>query len=267
MSLVIFSTHEKYPSFTLYSPMSTTSLPHTGINERDSVDALLVVGTHCTYSLCGQIDFLPFTCDFCSKSFCSSHIRGKDHECPEFKEIEKENTMPKCPVCSSFVKLRAGESPDVVVDRHIASGCVTGKLFDPEEKRKLRDSLRCGAGSCMNHSRNKLSTMSCPRCGLQVCLSHRYYDDHGCEKVLAQKKAEQAQKAEESGSISGYFSSLSSSTSSLLQRLRGKKESMSEEEKQQDVVKRQQQRERALAGKKGSAKVAVKDSNSNVKVT
>ncbi len=78
---------------------------------------LLNVGQHCAYKECGQVDFLPFICDKCSKSFCLSHQSYASHECDY--NVEHQNVMPLCPVCNKYVKVPLNESPDAIVNRHI----------------------------------------------------------------------------------------------------------------------------------------------------
>lgn len=42
---------------------------------------LLGIGQHCAAPGCGQVDFLPFRCDCCSKSFCLDHRSYSAHAC------------------------------------------------------------------------------------------------------------------------------------------------------------------------------------------
>ena len=177
-SLILFDT------FSHLDNHSILSFP----TDPSDIDALYKYGEHCTYEYCKQLDYLPFTCDYCQHKFCSSHSAPKSHECPKYVPIELQNTMPKCPICQQYVRLKANEPPDRVVDNHIASGCKTGLLIDPEEKRKLRESLLCSAKGCLNHKRNKYSTVICKKCAIQVCTYHAFPDDHQCTGIQSNPK-------------------------------------------------------------------------------
>lgn len=48
-------------------------------NPATNSDGLLQVGEHC--SLCSQLDFLPFVCDGCGKTFCEAHRKPAGHAC------------------------------------------------------------------------------------------------------------------------------------------------------------------------------------------
>uniref|UniRef100_A0A8C4QHY0 Zinc finger, AN1-type domain 1 n=1 Tax=Eptatretus burgeri TaxID=7764 RepID=A0A8C4QHY0_EPTBU len=43
----------------------------------------LDVGRQCSLSSCKQLDFLPFTCDYCGHVFCLAHRKKDDHGCAE----------------------------------------------------------------------------------------------------------------------------------------------------------------------------------------
>ncbi|KAM9308404.1 AN1-type zinc finger protein 1 [Gastrophryne carolinensis] len=45
--------------------------------------AELEIGQHCDMEHCGQLDFLPFVCDGCSKVFCLAHRSRDAHTCAE----------------------------------------------------------------------------------------------------------------------------------------------------------------------------------------
>ncbi|XP_072269349.1 AN1-type zinc finger protein 1 [Pyxicephalus adspersus] len=45
--------------------------------------AELEIGQHCDVEHCGQLDFLPFVCDGCSKVYCLVHKSKDSHGCIE----------------------------------------------------------------------------------------------------------------------------------------------------------------------------------------
>lgn len=52
------------------------------------------IGKHCAF--CRQIDFLPFVCEDCSKTFCANHRHREQHNCSGAKvEFQKRTPSPK----------------------------------------------------------------------------------------------------------------------------------------------------------------------------
>ncbi|XP_075439137.1 AN1-type zinc finger protein 1 isoform X1 [Ascaphus truei] len=63
--------------------------------------AELEIGQYCGVEHCGQLDFLPFLCDGCSRVFCLQHRSKDSHGCPEVaanKDCAKseESTLYPC---------------------------------------------------------------------------------------------------------------------------------------------------------------------------
>lgn len=136
-----------------------------------------VIGAHCSHELCRQLDFLPFTCKNCSRVFCLEHHKFKDHDCNT--DITLKGKMPQCPLCSKFVKVKATDSVDAIVNAHILSGCVSHLLEkSSEEKKKTASKKHCGLKGCSNP--NKFDTLICAKCRKQFCLSHRHEESHNC---------------------------------------------------------------------------------------
>lgn len=65
------------------------------------------LGSQCSYTLCQQLDFLPFKCNRCNKIFCLEHMRYDNHQCPVkkdnvIKEIKTNlNPYGKCIICKA----------------------------------------------------------------------------------------------------------------------------------------------------------------------
>lgn len=132
-------------------------------------------GQHCDKNDCHQLDFLPFKCDKCSKTFCLAHKGYTDHDCSF--DITQASVMPQCPVCTQYIKVPQGLSADIVVNRHINSGCNSDLLEKSEkEKKKIRKNKQCGV--CRNPE--NYDTMICATCRKQFCLTHRHSDSHKC---------------------------------------------------------------------------------------
>lgn len=52
-----------------------------------SSDMIMNVGKICEYELCKTLDFLPFECKLCKKSFCIEHRLPISHECTKYIDI------------------------------------------------------------------------------------------------------------------------------------------------------------------------------------
>ncbi|ORX63337.1 hypothetical protein DL89DRAFT_289295 [Linderina pennispora] len=50
------------------------------------------VGANCSYAGCADLDFLPVTCDYCTKQFCSTHGNPIAHHCDQMPERTVEAT-------------------------------------------------------------------------------------------------------------------------------------------------------------------------------
>ena len=138
-------------------------------------------GAHCDEAGCHQLDFLPFTCDHCHRTFCLDHRDPSHHTC-NF-DVTQQRQMPTCPVCSQRIFVQSTQSPDGVVNAHILSGCRLHLMKDVEVSVKKRQSaaLRCDlVDGCAN--RESYSTVLCKKCGLQFCLTHRFPENHKCTK-------------------------------------------------------------------------------------
>lgn len=43
---------------------------------------MLFIGDHCALGACMQLDFLPFVCNGCKKTYCLDHRGARSHDCP-----------------------------------------------------------------------------------------------------------------------------------------------------------------------------------------
>lgn len=84
------------------------------------------IGKHCDY--CKQLDFLPFGCNFCSKTFCLKHKKPIDHNCPvkpEQKSFATNNKSDKfkgyrCSFCKckELMEIRCMWCEELMCVRH-----------------------------------------------------------------------------------------------------------------------------------------------------
>ena len=126
------------------------------------------VGCHCLN--CNTLDFLPLRCQGCKNSFCQNCVGCDVHACPERHSLSK--TVPVCPLCGQAVPVRAGEPPDVRVERHIADGCTTPKAIT-----RPIFTHSCSVAGC---SRKEAVPCACKYCALNFCFTHRQPDSHSC---------------------------------------------------------------------------------------
>mmetsp|Transcript_36168 Transcript_36168/g.43636 ORF Transcript_36168/g.43636 Transcript_36168/m.43636 type:complete len:413 (-) Transcript_36168:155-1393(-) len=126
---------------------------------------------HCSHPDCNQVDFLPFECDCCHKTFCLEHRSYREHSCPNAGDKDCQAIV--CPLCAVGVKLVPGEDPNITWERHCRTGC------DTRNYAKIAQKPRCPVAGC----KEKLTTsgsVTCKQCGTKVCLAHRFPDDHKC---------------------------------------------------------------------------------------
>jgi predicted nucleic acid binding AN1-type Zn finger protein len=80
----------------------------------DSAD-LLGIGEHCAEPSCRLVDFLPFTCDCCHRTYCLEHRTYASHACKAAGQ--KQSTTIVCPLCAKAIKLGSNDDVMVVFDR------------------------------------------------------------------------------------------------------------------------------------------------------
>ncbi|KAL3085234.1 hypothetical protein niasHS_010303 [Heterodera schachtii] len=129
-------------------------------------------GKHCSVPDCRQLDYLPITCDACSRILCKQHRTYDAHSCTE--SYKKNVQFPICPLCQQTVPIKRGEKPDLRVNEHIERDCRS------ELAKKGRWAPKCGVKNCF---RRELVPMVCKDCAVHFCLSHRHQSDHQCPKM------------------------------------------------------------------------------------
>eukprot|EP00485_Elphidium_margaritaceum_P006295 CAMPEP_0202704698 /NCGR_PEP_ID=MMETSP1385-20130828/17336_1 /ASSEMBLY_ACC=CAM_ASM_000861 /TAXON_ID=933848 /ORGANISM="Elphidium margaritaceum" /LENGTH=291 /DNA_ID=CAMNT_0049362783 /DNA_START=18 /DNA_END=893 /DNA_ORIENTATION=- len=127
-------------------------------------------GKHCSVDECKQFDFLPFNCSLCDKTFCLQHREQSAHKCTALAQ-EKNNILPKCPLCNKYVLIKSGESADTKMNQHIDSGC-TQYMVD----RKQESKPACTYSKC----KAVRAPCECRLCRKWFCPQHRLADDHLC---------------------------------------------------------------------------------------
>eukprot|EP00118_Oscarella_pearsei_P002371 m.10378 g.10378 ORF g.10378 m.10378 type:complete len:141 (+) comp22248_c0_seq2:739-1161(+) len=129
---------------------------------------LMNLGKHCNASSCHRLDFLPFECEKCGKTFCSDHRNADKHGCLSAEEGDAR--VPICPLCNQMIMKGRKDDVNVQVDRHIMSGC-----RDLVVQQKQR--VRCAKKSCRQV---EPFPFTCSKCGQRYCVRHRHHQDHAC---------------------------------------------------------------------------------------
>ncbi|KAF9517289.1 hypothetical protein BS47DRAFT_1340049 [Hydnum rufescens UP504] len=171
--------------------------------ESPSNTVLLSAGTKCAAAQCGLHDYLPFKCQFCKESFCSSHFRPATHHCE--KEVNQDRVAPPCPLCSTPVTIPIGEDPNIAMERHFDNACeVMG--------RKRNAAPRCARHKCKNVL---ITPIRCESCKELFCPTHRHPSTHRCTPTISPGKSDTRDnsKVEPQTSRSRSNAGASSSTS------------------------------------------------------
>lgn len=114
------------------------------------------IGRHCQFEYCGQIDFLPFHCESCRRTFCLDH---------------RSETAHKCPRPGEWARRRNGTA-NQTEDRAAP------------EKPNIYNSDQCAHLSCKTLINTlKDPGVRCPNCNRQYCLKHRLREEHDCAKL------------------------------------------------------------------------------------
>ena len=120
---------------------------------------LEAIGSHCQYTYCNQLDFLPFRCESCKGTYCLDHRTESGHKCP-----------------------RAGEW---AAARRKAAALNSTSNNPSAGKPTILNATQCSHPSCKTYI-NTLSSVGvgCPTCNRQYCLKHRLKEDHSCSTLV-----------------------------------------------------------------------------------
>ncbi|TNV87394.1 hypothetical protein FGO68_gene889 [Halteria grandinella] len=127
---------------------------------------------------CHQQDFLPFECDGCKVIFCTEHARAEDHKCRLPSDYDSIIVII-CPICEMRIKLKKKDDPNEAWNRHSLDGTCAPKLH-AGGKQVMR---KCMAEKCYVRL-NSINSVSCAKCLKEVCLKHRFEDDHQCTHIV-----------------------------------------------------------------------------------
>lgn len=134
----------------------TSYVNMTQLADRSQYDAALV-GKHCEAEYCNLLDFLPFLCQSCHKTFCLDHRTESAHKCAcEGAWAERK-------------RLAQLAKPSYGADRPMRNLVAEKDCARPDCKTRVGTSLVQG--------------VHCDKCNRDYCLKHRFEDDHDCKNL------------------------------------------------------------------------------------
>ncbi|TRX96618.1 hypothetical protein FHL15_002520 [Xylaria flabelliformis] len=146
--------------------------PDTSYVKMDKDTDLTLVGKHCQLEYCNQLDFLPFFCQSCKKTFCLDHRTEDSHKC------ENKGAWAERRRLAQLARPAAGEG------------------------KRMRDYVSekpCAAADCKTTIGTSLVPgVHCASCNHDYCLKHRLREEHDCKNkapIGARPVNEQAKSA------------------------------------------------------------------------
>lgn len=125
----------------------------------------------CDYFDCNFQEFLLFECKLCNKNYCLNHKTFETHFC---KFIKNTNIISiECPKCKLSIKMYESEDKNQKLEIHFIS-C----FGIPKSNFK-----KCSKKTC-NNKLTFSNTFLCKFCNENVCLSHRFQEEHLCKSLF-----------------------------------------------------------------------------------
>ncbi|KAI0200016.1 AN1-like zinc finger protein [Astrocystis sublimbata] len=137
------------------SSPSPADAPDTSYVKMDKDTDLTDIGRHCQLEYCNQLDFLPFFCQSCKRTFCLDHRTEDSHKC------ENKGAWAERRRQAQLARPAAGEG------------------------RRMRDYVTekpCAADNCKTTVGTSLVPgVHCATCNHDYCLKHRLREEHDCK--------------------------------------------------------------------------------------
>ncbi|KAK4188712.1 AN1-type zinc finger protein 1 [Podospora australis] len=162
------------PEETSYLQMSKTALDARG------TDATLI-GSHCQYTYCNQLDFLPFKCQSCSHTFCLEHRTEDGHECTQKGAWAERRRQ------AELAKTSIGQGKSMLDVAPVKKPCADDNC-DKQIGTALAPGVRCND------------------CRRDYCMKHRLKEDHDCKNKVLKQRSQAAVQA--SSAVEGAKSAL-----------------------------------------------------------
>ncbi|KAI0834129.1 AN1-type zinc finger protein [Hypoxylon sp. FL0890] len=137
---------------------STAEAQDTSYVKMDKEADATLIGKHCQLEYCNQLDFLPFFCQSCKKTFCLDHRTETAHKCANAGAWAERRRQ------AQLVKPSAGEG------------------------KRMRDFVSekpCAAADCKTVVGTSLVPgVHCASCNRDYCLKHRLREEHDCKNKV-----------------------------------------------------------------------------------
>lgn len=137
-------------------PSKTPPAKMLDIDTGAGSDASLV-GAHCQYTYCNQLDFLPFMCQSCNKTFCLDHHTESAHKCANAGAWAERK------------RLAALAAPSLGHDK-------TMRSYISEKS--------CANDGCKILIGGPKPGAHCTTCNRDYCLTHRFQTTHDCKNKI-----------------------------------------------------------------------------------
>ncbi|KAI9678232.1 MAG: hypothetical protein M1817_006177 [Caeruleum heppii] len=140
------------------SPSPNPSQSYSSM-DRGDVD---LIGAHCQYQYCNQLDFLPFRCESCKATYCLDHRTETAHQCPH-------------PGAWASARRKASLSNTT------SNSTTSNSSTSPSSTRPLKPCAHPPCNTPLNTPRSP--AIHCPTCNRSYCLKHRLLEDHACSTL------------------------------------------------------------------------------------
>ncbi|KAI5837995.1 hypothetical protein DFP73DRAFT_575749 [Morchella snyderi] len=118
------------------------------------LDSVQSIGKHCDLPSCHRLDFLPFKCESCSKTYCLDH---------------RTETAHKCAHEGRWAALRAPKPSSTTPSTPKPRSLLEGPCAHPSCKTTINTVRDPG--------------VNCVTCRRTYCLAHRLQDSHNCDSI------------------------------------------------------------------------------------
>ncbi|KAI0147615.1 AN1-type zinc finger protein [Xylariaceae sp. FL1272] len=137
---------------------SAAEAPDTSYVKMDKESDATLIGRHCQLEYCNQLDFLPFFCQSCKKTFCLDHRTEDAHKCDNKGAWAERRRQ------AQLARPSAGEG------------------------KRMRDYVHekpCAAKDCKTTIGTPLVPgVHCSTCNRDYCLKHRLNEEHDCKNLI-----------------------------------------------------------------------------------
>ncbi|ORY58159.1 uncharacterized protein BCR38DRAFT_448252 [Pseudomassariella vexata] len=156
LPLLISPTAMTPPSSKVASSSSTE--PDTSYVKMDTAEDPTLIGKHCEFEYCNQLDFLPFFCQSCKHTFCLDHRTETAHKCAS------EGAWARRRRQAQLARPGAG---------------------DGKRMRDFVSQKPCAARECKTTVGTSLVPgVHCDKCNRDYCLKHRLGEEHDCANLV-----------------------------------------------------------------------------------